>query len=100
MKTKKGLSGALVSALILLVATGVVIAQKRYMLANAARPEVKMNLVGSVERDSKAMTWDKAGAVSPGEVLTWTIDAENVGNAPALKYQATTKIPRGTEYVK
>src|SRR5688572_740839 len=100
MKTKKRLSVVLMSGLILLALTGVVIGQKQYMLANAARPEVKMNLVGSVERDSKVMALDKAKAVGAGEVLTWTVDAENVGNAPALEYRAVTQIPRGTEYVK
>jgi uncharacterized repeat protein (TIGR01451 family) len=100
MKTKKRLSVALVAGLMLLVATGAGIAQRHYLLANAARPEVKVSLIGSVERDSKVMTLDKATAVRPGEVLTWTVDAENVGNAPALKYQAVTQVPRGTEYVK
>jgi uncharacterized repeat protein (TIGR01451 family) len=84
----------------LLVAAGAVIAQRQYMLASAARPEVKVNLVGSVERDSQVMTLDKATAVRPGEVLTWTVDAQNVGNAPALEYRAITHVPRGTEYVK
>ena len=100
MKTKKGLRGVLVSGLILLVATGAVIAQRQYMLRSAARPEVKVNLIGSVERDSKVLTLDKATAVRPGEVLTWTVDAENVGNAAALEYRAITHVPRGTEYVK
>jgi uncharacterized repeat protein (TIGR01451 family) len=100
MKTKKGLRGVLVSGVILLVAAGAVIAQRQYMLASAARPEVKVNLVGSVERDSQVMTLDKATAVRPGEVLTWTVDAQNVGNAPALEYRAITHVPRGTEYVK
>jgi uncharacterized repeat protein (TIGR01451 family) len=100
MKTKKGFRGVLVSGLMVLVATGAVIAQRHYLLANGARPEMKVNLVGSVERDSKVMTLDKATAVRPGEVLTWTVDAVNVGNAPALEYRAITHIPRGTEYVK
>ena len=100
MKTKKGLRGVLVSGVILLVATGAVIAQRQYMLRSAARPEVKVDLVGSLIRDSKVMTLDKATAVRPGEVLTWTVDAVNVGNAPALEYRAITHVPRGTEYVK
>jgi uncharacterized repeat protein (TIGR01451 family) len=100
MKTKKRLRGVLVSGLMLLVATGVALAQRHYMMANAARPDVKVNLIGSVERDSKVMTLDKATVVRPGEVLTWTVDAVNVGGAPALEYRAITHIPRGTEYVK
>jgi uncharacterized repeat protein (TIGR01451 family) len=100
MKAKKKLRGVLVSGLFLLLATGAVIAQRHYLLANAARPEVKVDLIGSVERDSKVMTLDKATAVRPGEVLTWTVDAVNIGSAPALEYRAITHIPRGTEYVK
>jgi uncharacterized repeat protein (TIGR01451 family) len=100
MKSKKSLSGVMVAWLILLLATGAVIAQRQYMLSSAARPEVKVNLTGSVERDSKVMTLDKGTAVRPGEVLTWTVDAENVGNAAALEYRAITHVPRGTEYVK
>jgi uncharacterized repeat protein (TIGR01451 family) len=100
MKTKQRLRGVLVSGLMLLMATGAVIAQRHYMLASAAKPEVKVDLVGSVERDAKVMALDKAMAVRPGEVLTWTVDAVNVGTAPALEYRAITQIPRGTEYVK
>jgi uncharacterized repeat protein (TIGR01451 family) len=100
MKTKKRLSVLLMAGLVLMVATGVGIAQRQLMLANAARPEVKVSLSGSVERDSKVMTLDKSVAVAPGEVLTWTLAAENVGNAPALEYRAITQIPRGTEYIR
>jgi uncharacterized repeat protein (TIGR01451 family) len=100
MKTKKRLSVVLVAGLMLLVATGAGIAQRHYLLANAPRPEVKVNLVGSVERDSKVLALDQATAVRPGEVLTWTVAAENIGNTPALEYRTVTHIPRGTEYVK
>ena len=100
MKTKKSWRGVLVSGVILLIAAGVGIAQRHYLVGSGARPEVKVNLVGSVERDSKMMPLDKAAAVKPGEVLTWTVDAVNVGSAPALEYRAVTQIPKGTEYVK
>lgn len=100
MKRKKSLRGVLVSGLIVLLATGAVIAQRQYLLRSAARPDVKVTLIGSVERDSQVMTLDKATAVRPGEVLTWTVAAENVGNANALEYRAITHVPRGTEYVK
>ena len=100
MKAKNGWRGVLVSGLFVLLATGVGIAQRHYLLANAARPEVKVKLVGTVERDSKVTALEKAAVVKPGEVLTWTVDAVNVGTAPALEYRAITQIPRGTEYVK
>ena len=100
MKAKKRLRGVLVSGLFLLLAAGVGIAQRHYMVAGAGRPEVKLSLVGTVQRDAAAVTLDKATAVKPGEVLTWTVDAMNVGNASALEYRAVIQIPRGTEYVK
>lgn len=100
MKAKKRWRGVLVSGLFLLVAAGVGIAQRHYLVGNALRPEVKVNLSGSVERNSQVMTLEKASAVKPGEVLTWTVDAVNVGTAPAHEYRAVTHIPRGTEYVK
>jgi len=100
MKVKKRLSAVLLAGLILAVAAVAGFAQRNYLLASGARPEVKVNLMGSVERDSKMMTLDKATAVKPGEVLTWTVDAVNVGSAPALEYRAITHVPRGTEYVK
>ena len=100
MRSKKSWKGVLVSGVILLVAAGVGIAQRHYMLGSAARPEVKVSLAGSVERDSKMMPLDKAAVVNPGEVLTWTVEAVNVGSAPALEYRAVTQIPKGTEYVK
>jgi uncharacterized repeat protein (TIGR01451 family) len=100
MKAKKRLRGVLVSGLFLLLAAGVGIAQRHYMMAGASRPEVKVSLLGTVERDSTAVALDKATAVKPGEVLTWSVEATNVGNAPALEYRAVTHIPHGTEYVK
>lgn len=100
MKARKRMRGILVSGLFLLVAAGVGIAQKHYLIGSAARPDVKVNLMGTVERDAKAMPLDKAVAVKPGEVLTWTVDAVNSGNAAAVEYRTVAQIPRGTEYVK
>ena len=99
MKAKKRLSGLLMASLVLLVAGVAALAQRNFMLTSAARPEVKMSLSGGVERDSKLVALDKATVVKPGEVLTWTIDAVNSGNAPAREYQAVAHIPRGTEFV-
>jgi len=47
MKTEKSWRGVLVSGVILLIAAGVGIAQRQYMLASAGRPEVKVTLSGS-----------------------------------------------------
>lgn len=99
MKTKKRLSVMLMAGLILTLAAVAGIAQRNFLAASAARPEVKMTLSGGVERDSKLMALDKSTVVKPGEVLTWTIDVVNTGNAPAHEYKAVARIPRGTEYV-
>jgi uncharacterized repeat protein (TIGR01451 family) len=74
-------------------------AQKHFMLANALRPEVKVQLSGSVKRDSRNLPLDKSIVVNPGEILDWTMTSENSGNAPALDYKAVGHIPRGTEFV-
>jgi uncharacterized repeat protein (TIGR01451 family) len=99
MKAKEKLAGLLVAGLILMVTGVATIAQKHFMLANAARPEVKMSLSGGVERDSKLVALDKSTVVKPGEVLAWTLDAVNSGGSPALEYKAVAQIPRGTEFV-
>jgi len=99
MKTKEKVMGLLLAGLILMVGGVAAIAQKHFMLANAARPEVKMVLSGGVERDSKLVALDKTTVVKPDEVLSWTVDAVNSGAGPAIDYKAVTQIPRGTEFV-
>jgi uncharacterized repeat protein (TIGR01451 family) len=99
MKAKSRVSVLMMAGLILMVATVAGIAQRNFMLASAARPEVKMSLAGGVERDSKLVALDKSSVVKQGDVLVWTIDAVNSGNAAAREYKAVAHIPRGTEYV-
>lgn len=99
MKSKKKFAAISVAALSLLVAGVAGFAQKHFMLSNAARPEVKMQLSGSVERDSALVPLDKSTVVNPGEILDWTIVSENSGNAAALGYKAVGHIPQGTSFV-
>jgi len=99
MKSKKKFAAISVAALSLLVAGVAGFAQKHFMLSNAARPEVKMQLSASVERDSALVPLDKSTVVKPGEILEWTILSENSGNAAALGYKAVGHIPRGTTFV-
>ena len=99
MKSKKRFSAALMAALTLMVAGAAGFAQRHFMLSNAARPEVKMQLAGMVERESALVALDKATVVSQGEILDWTITSENSGNAAALDYKAVGHIPQGTTYV-
>lgn len=63
------------------------------------RPEVKVLLSGTVERDSQPIQIDKAGLLNPGEVLSWTILSQNTGNAPAHNYKTIGEIPSGTAYL-
>ena len=97
-KSKKKIAAFAIATLSLLTLTAAGFAQKHFMLI-APRPEVKVQLVGAVERDSNLMPIEKASAVKPGEILDWTINSENSGNAAALEYKAVGHIPRGTELV-
>ena len=99
LKSKKKLNALLMAVLTLMVAGAAGFAQRHFMLANAAKPEVAVHLAGAVERDSKFMPLDKSTVVNPGEILDWTINAENTGNAAALAYKTVGHIPRGTEFV-
>src|SRR5438128_1824066 len=63
------------------------------------RPTVKVMLSGSLERGGKEVSLADAKAVKPGEILRWTILSRNEGPAPALDYQTTAPIPKGTVYV-
>jgi len=99
IKSKKKFAAISVAALSLLVAGVAGFAQKHFMLSNAARPEVKMQLSCSVERDSALVPLDKSTVVNPGEILDWTIVSENSGNAAALGYKAVGHIPQGTIFV-
>jgi uncharacterized repeat protein (TIGR01451 family) len=99
MKSKRKFAAISVAALSLMVAGVAGFAQKHFMLSNAARPEVKMQLSGSVQRDSALVPLDKSTVVKPGEILEWTIVSENSGNAAALGYKAVGHIPPGTSFV-
>ena len=99
MKSKKKIVAISVAALSLLVLGVAGSAQRHFMLSSAARPEVKMQLSASVQRDSALVPLDKSTVVKPGEILDWTIVSENSGNAAALGYKAVGHIPQGTTFV-
>jgi uncharacterized repeat protein (TIGR01451 family) len=99
MKSKKKLSVLLLAGLTLLVAGAAGFAQRHYMLINAARPEVKIQLAAMVERDAKLLPLEKSMVVNPGEILDWSIESENSGNAAAMEYKTVGHIPHGTTFV-
>ena len=63
------------------------------------RPLVKLSLTGTIERDGKTIPVEKAGQVTPGEVLRFTMNSMNEGGAPAREYRAVGQIPRGAIFV-
>src|SRR5205823_4670588 len=92
MKSKKKIVALFVATLSLLVLGAAGFAQKHFMLANVARPEVKMQLSGAVERDSGLVAFEKTTVVNRGEILDWTITSENSGNADARDYKVVGHI--------
>ena len=99
---KKKLTAPVVAALCLLfVGTAAAAFAQRQLAArtSAGQPEVKVKLSGSLKREDKQVSLDKAGEVHPGEVLDWTITSANEGDAPARQYKTIGQIPRGTSFV-
>jgi uncharacterized repeat protein (TIGR01451 family) len=93
--------GSIGLAVLCLFALGGVVgfAQRHFALAAAARPEVKVFLAASVERDNSLVPVEKAQLVKAGEILNWTISSENSGGASALDYKTVSRIPAGTTFV-
>src|SRR5215204_4476466 len=67
--------------------------------ANAGRPEVKVELAGSVERGGARLSLDKVEHVKPGEILDWQIVSSNEGTGAARDYRAVGHIPAGTTLI-
>lgn len=65
---------------------------------NIARPDVKVEISGSVQRDDKTVLLDKA-AVKADEILNWNIDSFNQGAGDAQNYSVVGQIPSGTIFV-
>ncbi len=63
------------------------------------RPDMKVSLAGTVERDKQLIQLEKAGLLNPGEILHWTITSQNAGSAPAHHYKTVGEIPAGTAYL-
>ena len=78
---------------------GAAFAQRQLRAANAGRPEIKVELAGSVERGGARLALDKVDNVKPGEILDWQIVSSNDGTAAARDYKAVGHIPAGTAFV-
>lgn len=101
MPTLKSRFGSFVFAAVCLLALGSVagFAQRHFMTAAVARPEIKVELAAVVERDNDFVPVEKANLVKQGETLDWTIKSENSGQAAAFDYKAVGRIPAGTSFV-
>ena len=96
-KLKRRVRALPLVALALLVVGGVgALAQRNYMIKEAAQPEVKIALAGTVERGGAQLALDKVSDVRPGEVLDWTLTSVNEGTGAAREFKATGQIPKGT----
>ena len=72
---------------------------QRQLKAAAGRPEIKVELAGSVERGGARLALDKVEDVKPGEILDWQIVSSNEGTGAARDYKAVGHIPAGTVLV-
>lgn len=88
-----------VALCLLVLGSAVAFSQRSLMIMRTSRPEVKVVLSGTVERDDAKIPVEKASIVKSGEILDWTIMSVNEGNAPASQYNAVVKIPAGTQFV-
>jgi len=66
---------------------------------NFIKPEVKVQISGTVQRDNQTISLEKADAVKSGEILDWKINSVNEGNASAQNYRVVGRIPAGTVFV-
>jgi uncharacterized repeat protein (TIGR01451 family) len=89
----------LIALCLLILGSAAGFAQNKFMMLRSGRPDVKVMLSGTVERDDAKVPVEKAVMVKSGETLGWTITSVNEGNAPANEYSAVGKIPAGTQFV-
>jgi uncharacterized repeat protein (TIGR01451 family) len=100
IRLKKKLGAAPLLALCAVVLIGcAAFAQRQLKSAAGGRPEVKVELMGSVERAGQHLSLDKVENVKPGEVLDWQIVSSNDGTAEAHDYKAVGHVPEGTSFV-
>jgi len=100
MKSRKHVRRLPVVALCLLIlGSAAAFAQKKFMMIHAGRPEVKVLLSATVERENLKIPVEKASIVKSGEILDWTITSLNEGTAPARDYKAVGKVPTGTQFI-
>jgi uncharacterized repeat protein (TIGR01451 family) len=87
--------------LCLLMLAGIAMTAQKQLLVfkSSDKPEVKVNLFGSVKREGQDVDLQIAGKVVPGETLDWVITSENVGTGAANNYKVIGQIPKGTSLI-
>ena len=98
-RLKKKLGAAPLLALCAVVLVGGAAFAQRQLKAAGGRPEVKVELTGSVERAGQRLSLDRVENVKPGEVLDWQILSSNDGSGAASDYKAVGHIPEGTTFI-
>ena len=98
LKNRRAAAPLLALCVVTLVG-GAAFAQRQLKTAGG-RPEVKVELAGSVERAGQRLSLEKVENVKPGEVLDWQIVSSNDGSAEARDYKAVGHIPAGTAFVQ
>jgi hypothetical protein len=97
LKKRWGTAPLLALCIVALVGGGA-LAQRQLAGANG-RPEVKVQLNGSVERAGSRLSLDHVENVKPGEILDWQIVSSNEGTGDAHDYKTVGHIPTGTMLV-
>ncbi len=98
LKNRRGAAPLLALVVVALVGGGA-LAQRQLRAAAGGRPEVKVELSGSVERGGSRLALDKVEHVRPGEILDWQIVSSNEGTGAARDYKTVGHIPAGTALV-
>lgn len=100
MKIFKQYRSYAVAMLFLLVLGGIAGYAQNYTNGTfELRPELKVVLSGVVERGDNQTNLTEAGKVGSGEVINWTMNTSNSGNAPAKSHEVVGQIPNGTTFV-
>lgn len=98
LKNRRAAAPLLALCVVALIGGGA-LAQRQLKAAGSGRPEIKVELQGSVERGGASLGLDKVENVKPGEILDWQIVSSNDGTGAARDYKAVGHIPTGTVLV-
>lgn len=100
MKIFKNYRSYAIAMLFLLILGGIAgYAQNYSNRTIELRPELKVVLSGVVERGDNQTSLTEAGKISSGEVINWTINTSNSGNASAKSHEVVGQIPSGTTFI-